>query len=139
MMDVSPGFGVFLLMNNYFHDVATALLAASGIVLGLMVGKYEAMDDEPARQYFRRIYAGSVSLARFTLFWILLGGIPRTLYFRTFEWQNARDHHQVPALIIKHLLALVFVAMGAWLWKKYSVRAVAIIGPRDKQDMAVNQ
>jgi len=132
MMDVGPGFGVFLLMNNYFHDVATALLAASGVVLGIMVAKYESGGDEAARLYFSRVYAGTVSLARFTLFWILLGGIPRTLYFRTFEWENALDHHQVPALIIKHLLAFTFVALGAWLWKKYSVRAAAIIGPEGK-------
>jgi hypothetical protein len=132
MMDVGPGFGVFLMMNNYFHDVATALLAASGIVLGLIVVKYEAKEDEAAREYFGRIYSGTVRLARFTLFWILLGGIPRTLYFRTFEWKNALDHHQVPALIIKHVLALSFVALGAWLWKKYSIRAAGIMGPRDK-------
>lgn len=128
MMDVGPGFGVFLMMNNYFHDVATALLAATGIILAIMVSKYGTVEDESARMYFARVYAGSVSIARFTLFWILLGGIPRTLYFRTFEWKNALDHQQVPALIIKHLLALVFVALGALLWKKYSRRAAVIMG-----------
>lgn len=127
MNEIGPGFGVFLMMSNFFHDVATALLAASGVVLGLIVARYEAGGDGPARQYFARVYAGTVSLARFTLFWILIGGIPRTLYFRTFEWKNAVDHSQVPALIIKHILALVFVGIGAWLWKTYSQRAAGIM------------
>jgi hypothetical protein len=30
---MSPSLGVLIMMNNYFHDVATALLAASGFVL----------------------------------------------------------------------------------------------------------
>ena len=129
MNEIGPGFGVFLMMNNYFHDVATALLAASGVVMAIMVVKFESVSDEQAREYFARVYAGSVSLARFTLFWILLGGIPRTLYFRDFEWRNAIDHQQVPALILKHVLAMTFVAIGAWLWSRYSKRAAAMIGP----------
>ena len=129
MHEIGPGLGVFLLMNNYFHDVATALLAASGAVLGIIVVKYGTAGDEAARKYFSRVYAGTVSLARFTLFWILLCGVPRTLYFRTFEWKNALDHNQVPALIIKHVLALAFVAIGAYLWSRYSRRAAAIIEP----------
>ena len=129
MNEIGPGFGVFLMMNNYFHDVATALLAASGVVMAIMVVKFESASDVPSREYFARVYAGSVSLARFTLFWILLGGIPRTLYFRDFEWRNAIDHEQVPALIMKHVLAMTFVAIGAWLWSRYSKRAAAMIGP----------
>ena len=129
MNEISPGFGVFLMMNNYFHDVATALLAASGVVMAIMVIKFESAGDMPSRDYFARLYAGSCSLARFTLLWILFSGIPRTLYFRDFEWNNAIDHNQVPALILKHVLAMSFVALGAWLWSRYSKRAAAIIKP----------
>ena len=55
------------------------------------------------------------------------GGVARALYFRGFEWKNALDHAQVPALIVKHVLAICFVAIGAVLWKKYGARASAIL------------
>lgn len=134
-MDIGPGFGVFLLMNNYFHDVATALVAASGILLAVLVIKFESDASQTVTQsgeYFERVYNGMKILGRFALAWVLIGGIPRTLYFRGFEWKNAVEHEQTPALIVKHVLALLFVAIGAFLWKKYSARAIAIISPQIK-------
>lgn len=125
-------FGVFLLMNNYFHDVATALLAASGIVLKVMLVRYRSAlansansansgntkDTEDAREYFARVYKGMRAIARGSLLWILFGGIPRTLFYRNFEWANAVEHGQATALIVKHALAFFLVAIGAWLWKQ---------------------
>ncbi len=120
MEHIGPYFGVFLLMNNYFHDVATALLAASGLVLKVMTGRYRdaiaAGADEEARAYFTRLLGGMRSLARFSLLWILVGALPRTLFYRDFEWINAVEHGQALALILKHMMAFFFVGLGAWLW-----------------------
>ena len=122
MEHIGPWFGVFLLMNNYLHDVATALLAASGLVLKVMAGRYRAAvaakADEEARAYFIRILRGMRALARFSLMWILVGAIPRTLFYRDFEWANAVEHGQAPALILKHMMAFFFVGLGAWLWRR---------------------
>ena len=124
MEQIGPWFGVFLLMNNYFHDVATALLAASGLVLRVMTGRYRAAmaagADDEAREYFKRIFHGMRSLARLSMGWILVGAIPRTLFYRDFEWANAVEHGQAAALILKHAAAFLFVGLGAWLWQKAS-------------------
>ena len=122
MEQIGPAFGVFLLMNNYFHDVSTALLAASGIVLRLMISRYRAAlaegGTEQLKEYFSRVYSAMRTLARFSLIWILIGGIPRTLFYRDFEWANAVEHGQATALILKHVMAFLLVALGAWLWKR---------------------
>lgn len=119
---IEPTLGVFLLMNNYFHDVATALLAASALVLRVMAGHYKTAlasgNNNETRAYFARIYSGMRYTARISLLWILVGGIPRTLFYRDFEWQNAIQHGQAGALILKHSMAFTFVLLGAWLWKK---------------------
>lgn len=115
---LNPTLGLFIMMNNYFHDVATALLAASGVALWVMMKRYEDGSGEEATQYFLSIYKGMTRLARFSLYWILLGGVPRTIFYRDFEWSNAVGHGQIPALIVKHILAFAFVGTGVYVWIK---------------------
>jgi hypothetical protein len=93
----------------------------------------EGRRDEETLAYFSRVYSGMRRLARFSLVWILLGGIPRTLYFRGFEWTNAVEHGQVPALILKHAMAFFFVALGALLWIRCSARMKEVLGTPPQQ------
>ena len=136
MFDIGPGLGNFLLMNTYFHDVATALFAATGLVLWLMLRRYRAEtaggsgQEQEIGAYMVLVYSGMKKLARASLIWIFIGGIPRTLYFKSFEWANAAEHGQVPALIMKHSLAFFFVALGAVLWIRCSAEAMALIEPQ---------
>ncbi len=113
---MTPAAGVVLMMNNYFHDVATALLAASGVALWAMLRAWERDGGADAARFFVRIYRSMARLARFSLAWIVLGAVPRIIFYGEFEWANAAGRAQVPALIVKHVLAFAFVAAGAWLW-----------------------
>jgi hypothetical protein len=122
---MSPGLGVLIMLNNYFHDVATALLLASGVAMWVVLRRYEGRSTEEAA-YFLRLHGSITRLAKFSLAWILIGGVPRTLAYRSFEWAEAVGHAQVPALIVKHILAFAFVGGGAWLWLRLSKRVRAI-------------
>ena len=116
---MSPELGVLIMMNNYFHDVATALLAASGIVIWIIVKRYYSSErTEETTEYFLTIYRSTTKLARFSLAWIILGGIPRTYFYTEFEWSHYAGKSQIPALIVKHILAFVFVGAGAHIWLK---------------------
>jgi hypothetical protein len=129
---MSPGLGVAVMMNNYFHDVATALLLASGFALWVMLRRYEQDGGEAAGRYFLAMHRSMTRLARFSLAWIVLGGIPRTIFYAEFEWANAAGRMQVTALIVKHVLAVALVATGAWLWVKLGRRVAAVrarLGP----------
>jgi hypothetical protein len=110
--------GVILMMNNYFHDVATALLLASGIAIWVIYKKLGGSDEPGVRAYFLRLYDSLTFLAKFSLAWIILGGIPRTYFYTEFEWSHYAGKSQVPALIVKHILAFAFVSAGAHLWIK---------------------
>lgn len=123
---MSPTIGVLIMMNNYFHDVATAMLAASGAALWVMVKKYEGQEDEAVTRYFLSIYTRMTKVARFSLYWILIGGVPRTLAYRSFEWANAVEHVQIPALIVKHIIVFSLVGAGVYLWLKVNRRVKAI-------------
>jgi len=110
--------GVILMMNNYFHDVATALLLASAIAVWIVYRKFGDSDKTGVREYFLRMYESLTFLAKFSLAWIIIGGIPRTYFYSEFEWSHYAGKSQVPALIVKHVLAFIFVSVGAYLWIK---------------------
>src|SRR6266480_5713893 len=92
----SPGLGVAVMMNNYFHDVATALLAASAFALHAIVRVQAAMNTPVATLFFLKTYRILVKFFRFALWWIVIGGVPRTIFFRSFEWNHFADQLQVP-------------------------------------------
>jgi hypothetical protein len=111
------------MMNNYFHDVATALLAASAFALWVLLRRYEAGGRGPdAARYFLEIQRSMVKLARFALAWIVLGGIPRTIWYVEFEWANAAGRGQVPALVVKHVVAAILVVYGVAFWRRLRSR-----------------
>jgi hypothetical protein len=117
---------IVLMMNNYLHDVATALLVAGGYVMWVV---WKCMDPEAghdAVRYFIRMYYRITKLARFSFLWILVFGVPRVIYYREFEWSNMAGRGQVPALIVKHILAFTLVAGGAVLWMKVRKQVVEL-------------
>lgn len=115
------------MMNNYFHDVATGLLLASAAALWLIIRRFEGSGgSREATEYFLRVYKGMTSFARFSLAWILIGGVPRTLFYKQFEWNTAVEHGQVPAIIIKHIMVFALLGLGVYYWRKFNNRVKEI-------------
>lgn len=119
---MSPTFGIIIMMNNYFHDVATALLLASGVAFWIIMKRLGATKDEAVLRYFLALHQGMTRLANAALVWIVVGGIPRTMFYAEFEWANAAGKGQVPALLAKHVLFFVLVGAGAWIWIRVNGR-----------------
>jgi hypothetical protein len=117
-MHISPGLGVAIMMNNYFHDVATALLIASAFALHAVVRIQVSMETPEATVFFLKTYDLMVKLFRFALWWVVLGGVPRTIFYTSFEWANAADKLQVPALMVKHVMIVVAVVWGIIAWRR---------------------
>jgi hypothetical protein len=90
-----------------------------GFVLWFMVKRYDtSAKTKETTEYFLRIYKSTTKFAKFSILWIIIGGIPRTMFYKDFEWANAAGKGQIPALIVKHILAFTFVGLGAYLWIK---------------------
>jgi len=109
-------------MNNYFHDVATALLLASSLVVWIIARK---LGDTPApevRDYFLEVYGATTRIAKFALYWILLAGVPRVVYFKELEWNNMVGKDMVPAIVVKHILMVIIVGTGAHMWIRLAKR-----------------
>ena len=117
-MQISPGLGVAIMMNNYFHDVATAMLIATSFTLHALVRIQSTMNSPLATLFFLKTYRRMVKLFRFALWWVILGGVPRTIFYTSFEWANAADKMQVPALMVKHVMIVTLVVWGIIAWRR---------------------
>lgn len=122
-MEISPNLGIAIMMNNYLHDVATAMLVSSAFVLSAVYRIEGSCSGSGSTEFFLKTYRKMVRLARFALAWIVIGGIPRTIFYTSFEWANAAGKGQVPALIVKHILITIAVVAGIWGWRKLKLKA----------------
>lgn len=115
-LDGHPLIKVLLVMNNYFHDVATAVLLASAIIMWVLERRARA--EESALIALRDAYPVLTTFARGAIAWIVLGGVPRTIFFAQLEWDPARTRFMLPALGVKHMLMVVAVVAGVLLWRR---------------------
>jgi len=117
-MEISPGLGVAIMMNNYFHDMATGLLVGSGFALHAIIKIQATMSTPEATLFFLKTNAKMKKLFKFALWWVVLGGVPRTIFYTSFEWANAADKLQIPALAVKHVMMFAAVVGGVIAWRR---------------------
>lgn len=108
---------------NYSHDIATAFLAAGGAALW-MLDRYSPSPASPGTdQYFLRAFSGITRLAKYSLIWILLAGVPRIMAYRRYEWAESAGNLQVVAIVIKHIVMFLLVGFGLFFWAKLARKA----------------
>ncbi|GFE62113.1 hypothetical protein [Geobacter sp. AOG2] len=125
-MHIGPGLGVAIMMNNYFHDMATGLLVGSGFALHAILRIQASMNTPQATLFFLKTNRRMVKLFRFALWWVILGGIPRTIFYTSFEWANAADKLQVPALAVKHVMMFTAVVWGIYAWRRMQAKVALL-------------
>ena len=126
LLEQSAALGVAVMMNNYFHDVATAMLAASAFCLFAIDKARDAMNTDAATVFFLKTYGIMKKFFHFALCWIFIGGVPRTIFFVAFEWNHFADKQQIPALAVKHILMSVMVIWGVFAWRKLKLKVAQL-------------
>ena len=113
---------VIIIINNYFHDVATAFLAAVAILMLLVDKKMGSQKDPQIIKLYVDLYRKFTRVARFALVWIIIGGIPRIIFYKQIEWDMAMGKGIIVALIIKHILMFTTVLIGLLFWRRLSIK-----------------
>jgi hypothetical protein len=108
---------ILIIINNYFHDLATGLLLTSAVILWVL-GRRVEEGGVDAGLALARAYPTLVLFARGAFVWIILGGIPRTVFFTRYEWDPAVVNGIVPALMVKHVFMVTVVVIGALMWRR---------------------
>lgn len=114
-MELSPLAKVLLIMNNYFHDVATAFLFTSALVMLVMY--HVAKEGGPQElAALRKMKPRLTAIAHGAIAWIVLGGTPRTIFYNQLEYPVAEYKGLLLALGVKHGLMFALVIAGIILW-----------------------
>lgn len=116
--------GILIIMNNYFHDVATAVLLASAVIMWVL-GKQAEREGASEVAALAHLYPTLTKFAWGAVAWIVVGGIPRTIFFTRYEWDPAVVKGIVPALAVKHTLMALAVVLGVLLWRSVKRRIEA--------------
>jgi hypothetical protein len=107
---------ILIMTINYSHDIATAFLAVSGMMMFFLSHVYPASAGQESDLFFIRIYEKIRKSARYSLEWILLAGVPRIIFYMQFEWSTMAGDLQVIAIIIKHIVMFLLVGTGIYSW-----------------------
>ncbi|MFC2072905.1 hypothetical protein ACFLUU_09490 [Chloroflexota bacterium] len=114
---------VLVMLNNYFHDLAVAVLFCSVLVSWLVWRGLQKEDARADSAFFKNhIWQGLSMFIWGSLAWILVGGVIRAIAYQNYEWLPAAGRSQIPALIIKHVLLVSMVSVGLYLHLKMSRR-----------------
>ena len=119
---------IVLMTVNYSHDIATALLAASGAAMWMLWKGYPAGADRATEHYFIRTYRGITRIAKDSLYWILLAGIPRVFFYMRYEWSDLAGDLQIVAVVIKHIVMFLLVGTGVYCWIRLGKRVKELGG-----------
>ena len=104
-----------IVLNNYLHDVATAVLLSSAVIY-YVLARQATRGDVGERKAVARAYAPLKRFAWGALIWIIIGGIPRTIFFRQYEFIPADTKGIVADLAVKHVLMVSAVIAGSVMW-----------------------
>jgi hypothetical protein len=116
---MSPIGDILITINNYSHDVAAAFLAVSLLVVRLLSKKYPASGDRVPEVSFVRACMGVTRIARYSLCWFLVAGVPRAIFFRQCESSRAGDL-QIIAVVIQYAGVSALAGIGLFSWSRLS-------------------
>jgi hypothetical protein len=120
---------VLVMLNNYLHDLATAVFAVSALAAYFLLRSPAAREAPAAVQ---PVIQGLVRVGTIALLWTLAGGVVRALAYKRYEWMEAVGKAQVPALVLKHVILVSFVVLGVLVLR----RVRQLESPATKEEVA---
>jgi len=108
---------IVIIINNYFHDLASGLLLSSAVILWVL-GRRAEQGGVSERRALAQAYPALIKFARVAFIWIILGGIPRVIFFNQYELIPAGQNGIIPALIVKHVFMVSVIVIGGMAWRR---------------------
>ena len=113
--------GVLVMLNNFYHDFATAFTAIGTYVMILMV-RYARERDLEHKRYVSLVFGRILHLVIIVFILLLMAGIVRSFTYEWFEWSESVGSEQVILQIVKHIVLFgLWGLLGYYWWKMYKL------------------
>ena len=106
---------ILVMLNNWFHDFAVAMLFCCLTLLWLIYRKTQQQPDASWLPFARSLAKSMNTVTRVSWAMIIVGGIIRTLAYQNYEWAGAAGSGQVAALALKHVLLVSLIVWGTMI------------------------
>lgn len=100
---------IIIMLNNLLHDFSVAVLFST---LLIMMFLYDRFNKKQCLNLYQELYRWLKKIQLAAWFFIIFGGLVRTLTFTKFEWIEAAGKGQIIALILKHIILISLVIAG---------------------------
>ncbi len=108
---------IALMIANYFHDLAVALLISNVLAIWY-VGRH--FDAHPQRDAIVGSFFTRMSRVTWAaLAYVVAAGGVRAYFFMDFEWNPAVGRGQTAALVVKHVLLVSLTVFGLLVQNRY--------------------
>jgi len=104
--------GILVMLNDYFHDFATAIAIISTYVMLLLLRHVQNDDKAGPKDFLLLIYPKAVHITGGIVALLLMAGIVRAF---TYSWFGS---DQVWLLMAKHVVMFSVFGYGLYLWIK---------------------
>ena len=103
------------MLNNYFNDMAVAIVAVAGFTIFLLVGIVQKKDRD-TKVMILSLFPKMAGLMIGTVVFVLGTGFIRLSNFRAFELANAVENGKEAALVVKYIIMSVLFLGGVLCW-----------------------
>lgn len=108
--------GILVMLNDYFHDFATALAVVFTYLMLSMVTYVLKNDKQGPKTFLIMIYPKALHVTSGVVILLLMAGIVRAFTYSWFEWDHTVGGDQVWLLMAKHILMFSIFGYGVYLW-----------------------
>lgn len=106
---------ILITLNNFFHDLATAIWFCGTITIFIVVMEGVKSDQIELKNFVKKVYRRFLWLTNISLVIVILGGLIRAFNYKKYEWAEALGRDQILLLIVKHILWGLIVIAGIFL------------------------
>ena len=110
--------GILVMLNDYFHDFATAIAIVLSYVMLLFVRYAQHNSQKGLTEFLLTIFPKAVHVTGGIVILLLMAGIVRAFTYSDFEWNYALGGEQVWLLVAKHIVMFSVFGYGLYLWIK---------------------
>ncbi len=113
--------GLFVMLNNFYHDFATAFTAIATFVIFQMVYYAQGADSEH-KLYVSKVFGKIFHLVVVVFILLLMAGIVRSFTYKWFEWSETLGSEQILLQVVKHTVLFAFWGwLGFYWWKMFKI------------------